>query len=176
MISDILRGWAVMVVWSPPSHLRLRAIMVSVIRSVKCGGNGLVCSTSLALTPLLRRLPSSHLRQGRIEVADVALRAHPALRTIDPLQVSGDELEELMRLAGRASDPHPASRSDDLSHPSDSTVRDADAITDLELFTHYNLLNPRFTALRSNFSGSNLPSFHPLISAWLSWHRSEHLA
>jgi hypothetical protein len=82
-----------MVVWSPPSHLRLRAIMVFVISSVKSGGNGVVCSTSLALTPLLCCLPFPHLRQGRIEVAEVALRAHPTLRTIDSLQIVGEDLE-----------------------------------------------------------------------------------
>jgi hypothetical protein len=44
----------------------------------------------------------------------------------------GEDLEELMGLAGRAPDPHPAFRSGDLSHPPDPTVRDADAIPDLE--------------------------------------------
>ena len=106
--------------------------MVSFISSVKTGGNGVVCSTSLDLTPLLCCLPFSHLCQGRIEVADVALRAHPTLGTIDPLQIIGDELEELVGLASRASDPQLVMRFHDLSHPPDTSVWDADAITDLE--------------------------------------------
>ena len=52
-----------------------------------------------------------------------------------------------MRLAGRASDPHCAFRFYNLSHPPDTPVWDADAITDLEWFTHYNVLKSRFTAL-----------------------------
>src|SRR5271157_5187798 len=142
------------------------AILIFFVCSVK-SGDGVVCSISLALTPLLCCLPFSHLRQGSIEVADVPLRAHPALRTNDPLQIIGDELEELMRLAGRASYPHRAFRFYDLSHPSDTSVWDADAITDLEWITHYNLLNSRFTAL-----GSNFPSTHRSISSWLSCYGS----
>ena len=106
--------------------------MFVIIGSVKSGGAGVVCSISLDLTPLLCCLPFSHLCQGRIEVADVVLRSHPTLGTIDPLQIIGDELEELVGLASRASDPHLAMRSHDLSHPPDTSVWDADAITDLE--------------------------------------------
>src|SRR5271165_4726051 len=113
------------------------AILIFFICSVKSSGNGVVRSISLALTPLLCCLPFSHLRQGSIEVADVPLRAHPTLRTIDTLQIIADELEELVRLAGRASNPHPAMRSHDLSHPPDASIWHADAITDLEWFTHY---------------------------------------
>src|SRR5262249_41547583 len=103
-----------------------------------------------------------------IEVADVALRAHPTLGTIDPLQIIGDELEEPVGLARRASDPHLAMRSHDLSHPPDTSVWDADAITDLEWFTHHSFLNSRFTPLRSIFSGSTPPPTHSNISSWLS--------
>src|SRR5271165_1817523 len=124
------------------------AILIFFICSVKSSGNGVVRSISLALSALLCCLPLSHLRQGSIEVAGVPLRAHPALRTIDTLQIIADELEELMGLAGRASNPHPAFRSHDLSHTPDPSVWDADAITDVEWFTHYNVLNSRFTALR----------------------------
>jgi hypothetical protein len=131
MISDILRGSAVIVVWSPPSHLRLRAIMFVVICSFK-SGTRVVCSISLALTTLLCCLPFSHLCQGRMEAAEVALRAHPTLGTIDPLQIVGDELEELVDSARRASDPQLAMQSHDISHPPDTSVCDADAITDLE--------------------------------------------
>ena len=74
------------------------AILIFFICSVKSSGRGVVCSISLALT-------FSHLRQGSIEVADVALWAHPALRTIDTLQIIADELEELVRLAGREVSP-----------------------------------------------------------------------
>jgi len=35
-------------------------------------------------------------------------------------------------------------------------------------FAHYNLLNSRFTALRSNFSGSNFPPIQSFMSRWLS--------
>jgi len=67
-----------------------------------------------------------------MEVPDVALRAHPALGTIDPLQIISDDGEELVGLASRTSDPHLAMRSLDLSHPPDTSVWDGDAITDLE--------------------------------------------
>ncbi len=140
------------------------AILIFLMCSVKSGGNGVVRSISLALTALLCCLPFSHLRQRGIKVADVTLWAHPSLRTNDTLQSIADELEELVGLAGRASDPHPAMRSHYLSHPPDPSVWDADAITDLEWFTLYNVLNSRFTALRSNFSGSNLPPIHSFIS------------
>ncbi len=146
--------------------MRLLAILILFMCSVKSSGNGVVRSISLALTPLLCCLPFSHLRQRCIEVADVPLRAHPALRTNDTLQIIADELEELVGLAGRASNPHPAFRSHDLSHPPDTSVWDADAITDLEWFTLYNVLNSRFTALRSKFSGSNLPPIHSFKSRW----------
>jgi len=129
------------------------AILILFSCSLKSGGNGVSCSISLALTRLLHRLPFSHLRQRVIKVADVPLRAHPPLRTIDTLQIIADELEELVRLAGRASDPHLAVRSRDFSHTPDTSVRDADAFTDLEWSTHYNVLNSRFAALRSNVSG-----------------------
>jgi hypothetical protein len=108
------------------------AILIFFIYSVKSSGRGVVCSISLALSALLCCLPFSHLRQRGINVADVALRAHPALRTNDTLQIIADELEELVGLAGRASNPHPAFRSHDLSHPPDASVWDANAITDLE--------------------------------------------
>ena len=140
------------------------AILIFFICSVKSSGNGVVRSISLALTPLLCCLPFSHLRQGSIEVADVALWAHPALRAIDTLQIIADELEELVGLAGRASNPHLAMRSRGFSHTPDPSIWDANAITDLEWFTLYNVLNSRFTALRSNFSGSNLPPIHSFIS------------
>src|SRR5271166_4840672 len=140
------------------------AILIFFMCSVKSSGRGIVCPISLALSALLCCFPFSHLRQRGIEVADVLLRAHPALRTIDTLQIIADELEELVRLASRASDPHLAFRSHDLSHPPDASIWHADAITDLEWFTHYNVLNSRFTALRSNFSGSNLPPIHSFNS------------
>src|SRR5271157_1606886 len=104
------------------------AILIFFICSVKSSGRGVVCPISLALT-------FSHLRQRGIKVANVALWAHLSLRTDDTLQIIADELEELVRLAGRASNPHPAFRSHDLSHPPDTSVWDADAITDLEWFT-----------------------------------------
>src|SRR5271166_1736117 len=142
----------------------LLAILIFFMCSVKSGGNGVVCSISLALSALLCCFPFSHLRQRGINVADVTLWAHPSLRTNDTLQIITDELEELVRLAGRASDPHLAMRSRGFSHTPDPSVWDANAITDLEWFTHYNVLNSRFTALRSNFSGSNLPPIHSFIS------------
>src|SRR5208337_3853543 len=132
------------------------AILIFFMCSVKSSGRGVVRSISLALSALLCCFPFSHLRQRGFKVADVALWAHPALRTDDTLQIIADELEELVRLAGRASNPHPAMRSHYLSHPPDPSVWDANAITDLEWFTLYNVLNSRFTALRSTFSGSNL--------------------
>ena len=89
--------------------MRLLAILIFFICSVKSSGNGVVRSISLALTALLCCLPFSHLRQRGIKVADVTLWAHPSLRTNDTLQIITDELEELVRLAGRASDPHLAS-------------------------------------------------------------------
>jgi len=142
------------------------AILIFFMCSVKSGGNGVVRSISLALTALLCCLPFSHLRQRGIKVADVALWAHPALRTIDTLQIIADELEELVGLAGRASDPHLAMWSRGFSHTPDPSVWDADAITDLEWFTHYNVLNSRFTLSTENFSGSNLPPIHSFISRW----------
>src|SRR5271157_690905 len=112
--------------------MRLLAILIFFICSVKSSGRGVVCSISLALTPLLCCLPFSHLRQGSIEVADVTLWAHPALRTIDTLQIIADELEKIVGLAGHASNPHPAMRSHYLSHPPNTSVWNADAITDVE--------------------------------------------
>ena len=144
--------------------MRLLAILIFFMCSVKSSGRGVVRSISLALTPLHCCLPFSHLRQRGINVANVALWAHPALRTNDTLQIIADELEELVRLAGRASNPHPAMRSHYLSHTPDPSIWDANAITDLERFTLYNVLNSRFTALRSNFSGSNLPPIHSFMS------------
>jgi hypothetical protein len=102
------------------------------ICSVKSSGRGVVCSISLALTALLCCLPFSHLRQRGIKVADVTLWAHPSLRTNDTLQIIADELEELVRLAGRASDPHLAMRSRGFSHTPDASIWHANAITDLE--------------------------------------------
>jgi hypothetical protein len=108
------------------------AILIFFMCSVKSSGNGVVCSISLALSALLCRFPFSHLRQGSIEVAGVPLRAHPALRTIDTLQIIADKLEELVGLAGRASNPHPPMRSRGFSHTPDPSIWDANAITDLE--------------------------------------------
>jgi hypothetical protein len=108
------------------------AILIFFICSVKSSGRGVVCSISLALSALLCCFPSSHLRQRGINVADVALWAHPALRTIDTLQIIADELEELVGLVGRASNPHLAMRSRGFSHTPDTSVWDANAITDLE--------------------------------------------
>jgi hypothetical protein len=141
------------------------AILIFLICSVKSGCNGVVCSISLALKSLLCCFSFSHLRQSSIKVAGVSLRAHPALRTIDTLQIIADELEELVRLAGRASDTHIAMWSRGFSHTPDTSIRDADAITDLEWFTHYNVLNSRVTSSTENFSGSNSPSTHSTILA-----------
>src|SRR5271157_2888067 len=140
--------------------MRLLAILIFFICSVKSSGRGVVCSISLALTTLLCCLPFSHLRQGSIEVADVALWAHPALRTIDTLQIIADELEELVGLAGRASNSHTAMRFHGFSHPPDASIWHADAITDLEWITHYIFLNSRFTLSTENFSRSNFPDRH----------------
>src|SRR5271166_1912261 len=107
------------------------AILIFFICSVKSSGRGVVCSISLALSALLCCFPFSHLRQRGINAADVPLRAHPALRTIDTLQIIADELEELVGLAGRESDPHLAMRSRGFSHTPDPSVWDADAITAL---------------------------------------------
>jgi hypothetical protein len=112
--------------------MHLLAILIFFICSVKSSGRGVVCSISLALSALLCCFPFSHLRQGSIKVADVPLRAHPSLRTNDTLQIIADELEELVRLANRASDPHPAMRSRGFSHTPDPSIWDANAITDLE--------------------------------------------
>jgi hypothetical protein len=108
------------------------AILIFFICSVKSSGRGVVCPISLALTPLLCCFPFSHLRQRGINVADVTLWAHPALRTDDTLQIIADELEKIVGLAGHASNPHPAMRSHYLSHTPDPSIWDANAITDLE--------------------------------------------
>ena len=52
-----------------------------------------------------------------------------------------------MGLAGRASNPHPAMRSHGFSHPPDASMWHADAITDLEWFTLYNVLNSQVHGL-----------------------------
>jgi hypothetical protein len=85
-----------------------------------------VLSLSAAL-PSLTQDMQGFLSQRRLMLADVPRQTHPALRTIDTLQIVADELEELVGLASRASDPHLAMRSRDVSHTPDTSVRNADA-------------------------------------------------
>jgi hypothetical protein len=101
------------------------------------------------------RISFSHLLQVRIEVADgPSPPCSSALGTIDPLQIIGDEFGRNWWVSRwSCADPHPAVRSHDLCRTARYVRRDSDAIADLERFTHYNLLNSRFRALRVELLG-----------------------
>ena len=94
------------------------------------------CHRSAGTALLFRPLAFAQLRECRREVSPVAIRAHPARRTLDSTQLAGAQEQELMRLARASLHANPVPSGIDRANASDAAIRDAHTITDREASRH----------------------------------------
>src|SRR3546814_8506865 len=70
-----------------------------------------------------------HLRQCRLEIATVAVGAHPALRAFEPFQILGGDQQKLVRLAALASHADLEGVAGPVANATRASVRHPHAIT-----------------------------------------------